>query len=82
MTAEALRQARETNPFRPFIIRISDGRSFRIQHRDYLSVGPSGLIAVVYNDRGGASMLDVMLITELTVDDDPPVVTPPATTEA
>lgn len=38
MTLDQMRSVRDAIPFRPFTIQLADGRSFRIQHRDFLSV--------------------------------------------
>jgi len=75
MTKEHLRSVRDATPFVPFTIRLADGRSFLIQHRDYLSLPPAehgGRIAVVYNATGnGFSLVDSLLVTEVTVDGHP-----------
>jgi hypothetical protein len=71
MTIEQMRITREANPFLPFTVRLADGRSFRVPHRDYLSISPSNRIVVIYQADGSANVLDVLLVTELTLD--PPV---------
>jgi hypothetical protein len=71
MTSEQLRATRDAAPFRPFTLRVADGRSFRVHHRDYLSVSPGGRTVIVYQADEAFSILDLLLVTELTVD--PPV---------
>jgi hypothetical protein len=71
MTIEQMRATREANPFRPFTVRLSDGRSFRVPHRDYLSMSPSGRTVIIYEADDSCSILDLPLVTELTMD--PPV---------
>ena len=70
MTKEQLRTVRDANPFRPFTIRMADGRDFRIHHRDFLSVPPDGAgrVAIIYKPGGGMSFVDLLLATELTVE--------------
>ena len=68
MTAETLRIARDAVPFRPFTIRMADGRSFRVIHRDYVSISPVGRTVISYLDNGAFNILDLLLITELSVD--------------
>ena len=68
MTMDELRITRESNPFRPFTIHLADGRSLHVPHRDYLSISPEGNTVIVYKNNGGFSILDLMLITELTVE--------------
>ena len=68
MTAEQLRNARDAVPFRPFSIRMADGRAFRVIHRDYISISPSGRTVVVYLNDEAFNVLDLLLMTELSVD--------------
>ena len=68
MTLEELRAWRDTSPFRPFTIRVADGRSFRVRHRDYLLVSPRGRTIIVCNDDETCNVLDLLLVTELSVE--------------
>ncbi len=68
MTVEQLRTAREITPFQPFTIHMADGRSHRIPHRDYLSMSPGGRIVVVYGNDDAARIIDLLLVTELSID--------------
>ncbi len=68
MNVQQLRAAREAVPFMPFRIHLADGRSHPVPHRDYLSVSPSGRIVTVYLDEDAGSMLDSLMITELSFD--------------
>jgi hypothetical protein len=65
MTIEQLRNAHRTLPFRPFTIRVADGRSFLIKHPDYLSHSPSGRTVIVYGEGDDFSILDLLLVSEL-----------------
>jgi hypothetical protein len=82
MTAEQLRTVREAVPFRPFTITMAGGRTHRVHHRDYLSVSPSGRTAVVYRDDDANTFLDILLITEISIDPTPASVSSPADTVA
>ncbi|MBX9626819.1 MAG: hypothetical protein K2X82_23665 [Gemmataceae bacterium] len=68
MTVDQLRTAREANPFRPFVLHAAGGRSFRVPHRDYISISPSGRTVIVYQTNDAFSILDLLLITELEVE--------------
>ena len=72
MTAEQLRTMRDSNPFRPFIIHLADGRAFTIPHRDFVSQSPGGRTIIVYGSDESFSVLDLFLVTELEVQ--PPTV--------
>ena len=74
MATEGLRNIRNADPFAPFTIQMASGVTYRVPHRDYLAIHPVGRIATVYLPNGGASTIDVMLITELVEDT---VSTPP-----
>jgi hypothetical protein len=65
MTTEQLRNAHKTRPFQPFTIRMADGRTFFIPHQDFMSVSPSGRTAVIYNEDDSASIVDLLLMTEI-----------------
>ncbi len=68
MTIEQMRASREANPFRAFTINLADGRSLRVPHRDYLSMSPSGRTVIVYQPDEVFSIVDLLLVTELTID--------------
>ncbi len=68
MTIEQLRLAREANPFRPFTVHLADGRSHRVPHRDWLSMSPGGRTVIVYVSEEGGSIIDSLMITELSFD--------------
>jgi len=72
MTAEQLRTMRDSNPFRPFIIHLADGRAFTIPHRDFVSQSPGGRTIIVYGSDESFSVLDLFLVAELEVQ--PPTV--------
>jgi hypothetical protein len=65
MTIEQIRNAHHASPFRPFIIRVADGRSFFVRHPDFLSHSPSGRTIIVHGDNDSYSVLDLLLVTEL-----------------
>lgn len=68
MNIEQLRLTRDANPFRPFTIHMADGRSIRVPHRDYLSTSPGGRTVIVYQADESFSILDLLLVNELTID--------------
>jgi hypothetical protein len=65
MTVEQLHTAHRASPFRPFTIRLADGRSFLVKHPDFLSRSPSGRTIIVHHDDDAYSVLDLLLVTEL-----------------
>ena len=65
MTIEQLRTTHRAAPFVPFTIRMADGRQFPIPHPDFLSMSPAGRTAVIFHPDGSASIVDLLLMTEL-----------------
>lgn len=73
MTAEHLKSLRDAHPFKPFTIHVSGGKSFRIPHRDFLSMSPNGRIVIVYHQQSSDtfSFVDLFLVGEVTVENVP-----------
>jgi len=67
MTTEQLRSALRSTPFRPFTIRMADGRTFPVAHPDFVAQSPSGRTAIVFQPDESYSVLDLLLMTELQV---------------
>lgn len=66
MTSQELRAALQATPFRPFTVRMADGRSFEIRHPDFLLVGPNSRTVFAFSPSGDEfSILDVLLMTEI-----------------
>lgn len=68
MTIDEFKVALHRQPFRPFTIRMADGRTFPVHHRDFVARSPSGRTITVYHDEDDrSSILDLLLMTELEV---------------
>lgn len=65
MNVQQLRTAHRAAPFRPFTIRMADGRSFHVPHPDFLFMTPSGRTLIVCQDNDEFSILDLLLMTEI-----------------
>lgn len=68
MYVEHLRALRDANPFQPFTIHMADGWSHRVIHRDYLSLSPGGRTVIAYHGDEACSFVDMLLVTEISVD--------------
>jgi len=81
-TAETIREAKSSQPFRPFMLRLIDGTEYEVAHPDFISVPPTGRVREVlfYLVRDHASeherrWIDLGLISEVII---PPLpVAPP-----
>jgi hypothetical protein len=51
----------------PFSINLADGRSYKVPHRDYVSLPPkNATVAEVYEDDGTVHVLPLLTMTGLT----------------
>jgi hypothetical protein len=63
MTIEQLQAAIHATPFRPFTVRMADGRAFPVPHPDFIA--HAGRTAVIVEPDGGYHVVDLLLMTEL-----------------
>jgi hypothetical protein len=47
MTIDAIKEARDTAPFKPFVIRTADGHEFQVPNHDSLLVAEGGRTVIV-----------------------------------
>jgi hypothetical protein len=67
MSTEQFRAMLHHQPFRPFMIRMADGRAFEVAHADFVAMSPTGRTAIVYQENEDFSVLDLLLMSELQV---------------
>jgi hypothetical protein len=66
MTTDQLKSAVAAQPFRPFVLCMADGRSYRVPHREFLAQTGGGRIAILGHEHGdGFSVIDLLLVNEL-----------------
>jgi hypothetical protein len=46
---------------------MADGRSFRVDHPDFIALSPSGRTVIVFDRDDSYSILDLLLMSELDV---------------
>jgi len=51
-------------PFRPFLVKLAEGRPFEVRHPENISCSPNGREVVVYDDTG-MHLLEQRLLIEL-----------------
>jgi hypothetical protein len=74
MTAEVIRDALTASPFVPFALRLADGRTFQVDHPDFVAIPPGRprvIVAFTATDdpeHYRSHFLEVGLIAELVVD--------------
>jgi hypothetical protein len=52
-------------PFRPFLVRLADGRHFEVTHPENAACSPNGRDMVVYDARGDMHLLEMLTVVEL-----------------
>lgn len=67
MTSEQLKATLNQQPFRPFTIRMVDGRAFTVSHPEWVMVSPTGRTAILFTPDDSHHVVDLMLMNELDV---------------
>ena len=62
---ERIREFLHASPFQPFVIRVADGREYRIDHPDFVFASPDERTEVVVEDRGHMHYLSAFQITSV-----------------
>ena len=61
-----IRELLRAVPFQPFIIRMADGRDYRIDHPDFVLAAPSDIPQITIEERDGRQhYLSALLITSI-----------------
>ncbi len=71
MTLNQFRQALAKQPFRSFRIILADGRSFTIEHPEFVAMDPRGREVTFYEEDGTQHFIEAMLIAEVIVPPSP-----------
>jgi hypothetical protein len=50
---------------KPFVLRMADGREYRVPHPDYLSLPPRAACVIVYDDVGRYTVLPLLTMAGL-----------------
>ena len=67
MTTVQVRKLYEARPFKPFVMRLADGRSVRVPHPEWMSFAPSGRTVIVHQRDDSYEVIDLLLVTGLQV---------------
>jgi len=66
MTSEEIRRALRDEPFTPFTIVTSSGRSYAVDHPEFVAIAPEGRIIAVYSkDEHAFAQVDLRLVDSL-----------------
>jgi hypothetical protein len=69
VTIEQLRATQRALPFVPFTLRLADGRSYRIDHPDFISSHPRGRTIIVFKPglNGDLEIIDLLSVVGIEV---------------
>jgi hypothetical protein len=65
MRIEAVEEALHAKPFVPFCIVLPSDRSVPVLHSEFVSIAPTRKWLLVWNKRGGWSLIDPALVVQL-----------------
>ncbi len=55
-------------PFRPFFVKTSDGRRYRVKHPDYVAISPKGGRLTLYADEETTTTLSALHIVGVEIE--------------
>jgi hypothetical protein len=64
-TREQLRTIQTAQPFRPFLVKLADGRQFLVTHPELASCSKNGRELVLHDD-AGMHLIEMLLVIALT----------------
>ena len=67
MTIREFQTLLRAEPFREFTIHLADGRSIPVKHREFALPSPSGRTVIVYQPDDSFDIIDLLLVTSLSV---------------
>lgn len=62
MSPRAVKKFMHTSPWKPFTLRLADGRKIHVPHPDFISISRAGRTVVVTTEDEEFEMIDVFLI--------------------
>lgn len=66
MTTAEVRSLHQAKPFKPFTIHLADGEKLRVKSPEFIYITPAGRTIVVSHDNGEMSIVDLLLVTQIT----------------
>jgi hypothetical protein len=64
-TREQVRTMQTAQPFRPFLVKLADGRHFLVTHPELAACSKNGREMVLYDD-DGMHLIEMPLVVEIT----------------
>ncbi len=70
MDSRVIREALLQRPFKPFLMRLADGRELVVRHPEYVAVAPRHLLFIHHKDYS-ITWIEPLLVVTLEFDADP-----------
>ncbi len=68
MLPDRIRELIHAIPFQPFVVELGSGKCVPVKHPHYVLLSPGGRTLIVHNDEQRMEMIDVFLITSVSVE--------------
>jgi len=60
-----------TEPFRPFVMHLADGREVAVRHPEMTAWAPTSRVVTVYQPDGQLNLIDLFLVTDIEFREQP-----------
>ena len=67
MTKEAIHNTLSAQPFKPFALRLADGKLVQVPHPDFVLLTQGGRTAVVTTEGENFEIIDLALVTAIEI---------------
>jgi len=67
MRIEEIRKSHRSQPFRPFVLQLANGREFKVDHPEVMLISRDNCTIVLDDVDGGIELINAMLVTNLHV---------------
>ncbi len=63
MKINAIREALHRQPFRPFSLRLADGRELFVPHSDFVALSPRRVVVINHHDESTAILEPLLIVS-------------------
>ena len=71
MTKDAIQSTLKAQPFKPFLLRLTDGTLVPVPHPDFMVVSQGGRTAIINTEGEKFSIVDLGLVTTIELGSNP-----------
>lgn len=65
MLSSTIKEFARAMPFVPFVVQMTDGRRFKVEHPDFVSISPQGSKLIVYDTNDNETHLSGLLVASV-----------------